>query len=117
MLKKSDSKNIVKMGKMLNRLIKWYLFPATPQSRARERALKEYKRFFPEMIERYERAESITDGDRTMVRWTINDYRELYIEAEESDRANVTLGQANRFDDANIQAQIVRLENALRRFD
>lgn len=96
---------------MLRKILKWLVYPGTPQSRERERFLREFEEKLPELIKYYEGRSHISKEDGDYVKRIIKDYREVYREAEASDRANVTLRQAKPLKNAQLEIDIISLEN------
>jgi len=102
---------------MIRKIINWFVFPSTSQSRERERFLRKFEEGLPGLIRHYERKNDIQKDDKEDAREIVEGYRAAYRQAEASDRANVTLGQANRFKNAQLERDIIRLENAVGGFE
>ena len=86
---------------MLKKILKWLIYPGTPQTREIERFFQVKEKELPKMIRYCEGKCVVLDCDREYFLAHIEHYREVYREAE-------SLGQTNP-----LERDIIRLENAV----
>ena len=101
---------------MIPQLINRIGFLQTPEIRERRRKLKYFRKEFPHIIEYYGNGKGVLNDNARIDVWNvIHHYRGLYKKAEESDRAGITYRDANPRVNEEIEKNITKIEEMLRR--
>ena len=101
---------------MILELINRIGFLQAREIRERRRKLRWFRKEFPHMVEYVSKREGILDDNARLDVWnTIHHYRKLYKKAEESDRAGITYRDANPRVNEEIEKNITKIEEMLRR--
>jgi len=101
---------------MIPQLINRIGFLQTPEIRERRRRLNWYRKEFPYIVEYVSKKVGVLNDNARLDVWSaIHHYRKLYQEAKESDKAGITYGDANQTVNQEIEKNITKLEEMLRR--
>ena len=103
---------------MILELINRIGFLKTPEIRERRRKLKYFRKEFPHIIEYYGNGKRVLSHNARIDVWNvIHIYRRMYREAEASDKEGKTYRDANPRVNEEIEKNITKIEEMLRRFD